>query len=293
MLEIECNSQYVTRNSFKKTNPPKNIGKKFLTKKRKFIEEDDLILTKEETNEEILKPFKKAYLMNFPMFNENSLSSEDEISFENDERYFIKDVKKEKTLFNTTKTKNTIFTSSKDDLLKEYLTGIDFSKKIRSSTTLPNYKQKHYIRVSIKRTFMNTYLDRALNKKLEEAGFNTFFEKFPQSIASNVAKDFNKDLMNMSLKDIFKKEELYNANNRINFDCNLRIVDKIEKEGNPELNVILNRKLSCLFEEYLNSEEFGIDEINRLKHSKVKKDEYFIEKYIFLAQHFIEFCNSI
>ena len=79
MLEIECNSQYVTRNSFKKTNPPKNIGKKFLTKKRKFIEEDDLILTKEEANEEILKPFKKAYLMNFPMFNENSLSSEDEI----------------------------------------------------------------------------------------------------------------------------------------------------------------------------------------------------------------------
>ena len=293
MLEIECNSQYVTRNSFKKTNLPKNIGKKFLTKKRKFIEEDDLILTKEETNEEILKPFKKAYLMNFPLFNENSLSSEDEISFENDELYFIKDVKKEKTLFNTTKTKNTIFTSSKDDLLKEYLTGIDFSKKIRSSTTLPNYKQKHYIRVSIKRTFMNTYLDRALNKKLEEAGFNTFFEKFPQSIASNVAKDFNKDLMNMSLKDIFKKEELYNANNRTNFDCNLKVVDKIEKEGNPELNAILNRKLSCLFEEYLNSEEFGIDEINRLKHSKVKKDEYFIEKYIFLAQHFIEFCNSI
>jgi hypothetical protein len=140
---------------------------------------------------------------------------------------------------------------------------------------------------------MNTYLDRALNKKLEEAGFNTFFEKFPQSIASNVAKDFNKDLMNMSLKDIFKKEELYNANNRTNFDCNLKVVDKIEKEGNPELNAILNRKLSCLFEEYLNSEEFGIDEINRLKHSKVKKDEYFIEKYIFLAQHFIEFCNSI
>ena len=293
MIEIESNSTNITGNSFKTTNPSKNIGKKFLTKKRKFIEEDDLIFTKEETTEEILKPFKKAFLMNFPMFNEFSFSSEDEKSFENDERYFIKDVKKEKPLFNKTKIKTALFTKSKEDFLKKHLTGIDFSKKIRSSKTLRNYMQKHYIRVSIKRTFMNTYLEKALNKKLEEAGFNAFFEKFPQNIASNVAKDFNRNLMNMRLKDIFKTEELYNVKDRTNFECNLRIVEKKEKEGNPELNVILNRKMSCLFEGYLNSEEFGIDEINRLKNSKVEKDEYFIEKYIFLAQHFIEFCNSI
>ena len=60
-------------------------------------------------------------------------------------------VKKKIELFRTIKSKNTLFTRAKEDLLEKYLTGIDFSKKIRSLKKLPNFKQKHYIRVSIKR----------------------------------------------------------------------------------------------------------------------------------------------
>ena len=56
--------------------------------------------------------------------------------------------------------------------------------------------------------------------------------------------------------------------------------------------MILNRKLCCLFEEYLNSEEFGINEINRLKRVKNEKDDYYIGKYIYLAKRFIEFLFS-
>ena len=96
----------------------------------------------------------------------------------------------------------------------------------------------------------------------------------------------------MRLKDIFEAKELYEGNYNKNYNHNSKLVDEIEKKGKPELIMILNRKLRNLFEEYLNSEEFGIDEINRLKNSKVEKDEYYIEKYIFLAQHFIEFCTQ-
>ena len=291
-ITMENDSTNVTENNFQMAKPDTNIGKKFLAKKRKFSEEDRLILIGEEVKETIEIPFKKAFLFNFLELEEFCLLSEDEIIFENDERYFIKNSKKESGLFKVINPKIALFKKAKEDLLQAYLTGIDFSKKIRSSEKLPNFKQKHYIRVSIKRNFMNNYLLTALNKKLEEAGFNISFEKFPQSIAVNVAKDFNNNLMNMKLKDIFKNEDLYNIEDRTNFESNLKIVDKIEKEGNPELNMILNRKFRCLFEEYLNSEEFGIDEINRLKNSKVEKDEYYIEKYIFLAQHFIEFCTQ-
>ena len=288
-LEFESNLLDIDTNPYQLSYQEKII-EKFSAKKRKRDEdEDEQIHMEEEPNEE-KSFFAKNFLDIFSTLEKSDIFNEDEKNLEN--LYFMKDIKKKIELFRTIKSKNTLFTRAKEDLLEKYLTGIDFSKKIRSSKKLPNFKQKHYIRVSIKRTFMNTYLLTALNKKLEEAGFNTFFEKFPQSIVSNVAKDFNKNLLNMRLKDIFKKEEFYNVKDRTNFECNLRIVDKIEKEGNPELNAILNRKLSCLFEEYLNSEEFGIDEINRLKHSKVKKDEYFIEKYIFLAQHFIEFCTQ-
>jgi len=291
-ITMENDSTNVTENNFQMAKPDTNIGKKFLAKKRKFSEEDRLILIGEEVKETIEIPFKKAFLFNFLELEDICLLSEDEIIFENDERYFIKNSKKESGLFKVINPKIALFKKAKENSLQAYLTGIDFSKKIRSSKTLPNFKQKHYIRVSIKRNFMNNYLLTALNKKLEEAGFNISFEKFPQSIAVNVAKDFNNNLMNMKLKDIFKNEDLYNIEDRTNFELNLKIVDKIEKEGNPELNMILNRKFRCLFEEYLNSEEFGIDEINRLKNSKVEKDEYYIEKYIFLAQHFIEFCTQ-
>ena len=291
-ITMENDSTNVTENNFQMARPDKNIGIKFLAKKRKFSEEDRLILIGEEVKEKIEIPFKKAFLFNFLELEDFCFLSGDEIIFENDERYFIKNSKKESGLFKVINPKIALFKKAKENSLQAYLTGIDFSKKIRSSETLPNFKQKHYIRVSIKRNFMNNYLLTALDKKLEEAGFNISFEKFPQSIAVNVAKDFNNNLMNMKLKDIFKNEDLYNIEDRTNFESNLKIVDKIEKEGNPELNMILNRKFRCLFEEYLNSEEFGIDEINRLKNSKVEKDEYYIEKYIFLAQHFIEFYTQ-
>ena len=291
-ITMENDSTNVTENNFQMARPDKNIGKKFLAKKRKFNEEDRLILIGEEVKQTIEIPFKKSFLFNFLELEEFCFSSEDEINFENDERYFIKNSKKEAGFVKVINPKIALFKKANENLLQAYLTGIDFSKKIRSSKTLPNFKQKHYIRVSIKRNFMNNYLLIALDKKLEEAGFNISFEKFPQSIAVNVAKDFNNNFMNMKLKDIFKNEDLYNIEDRTNFESNLKIVDKIEKEGNPELNMILNRKFRCLFEEYLNSEEFRIDEINRLKNSKVEKDEYYIEKYIFLAQHFIEFCTQ-
>ena len=249
-IEFESNLFDIDANPYQQSYQEKIIEKFSVKKRNRDEDEDEQIQMEEDPNEE-KSFFAKNFLDIFSTLEKSDIFNEDEKNLEN--LYFMKDIKKKIELFRTTKTKNALFTSSKEDLLKKYLTGIDFSKKIRSSKKLPNFKQKHYIRVSIKRTFMNTYLLTALNKKLEEAGFNTFFEKFPQSIASNVAKDFNKNLMNMRLKDIFKTEEFYNVKDRTNFECNLRIVDKIEKEGNPELNVILNRKMSCLFEEYLNS----------------------------------------
>ena len=187
---------------------------------------------------------------------------------------------------------NYLFTKAKQDLLNSYLKGNDFSKHIRSTKRLPNFLQKHYIRVNIKRTFMNKYLIKALNKVLKEAGFKIYLEKFPQSFANIITKEKCKILMDMRLKEIFRTKELYENIDQTNYEHNSIIVDEIEKKGNPELNMILNRKLCCLFEEYLNSEEFGINEINRLKRVKNEKDDYYIGKYIYLAKNFIKFCKN-
>ena len=163
-ITTENDSTNVTENNFQMARPDKNIGKKFLAKKRKFSEEDRLILIGEEVKQTIEIPFKKSFLFNFLELEDICLLSEDEIIFENDERYFIKNSKKESGLFKVINPKIALFKKAKENSLQAYLTGIDFSKKIRSSKTLPNFKQKHYIRVSIKRNFMNNYLLIALDK---------------------------------------------------------------------------------------------------------------------------------
>ena len=278
---------------------PKKDQKNFLSKKRfQKKEEDPNQISKnfeDLIKEKLLNSFgidqvTESFMANFQMTQENDFSSDDEISFESNECYFIKKINEEKSLLKAYYPGYYLFTKAKEDLLKDYLKGSDYSKIIRSPKRLPNFKQKHYIRVNIKRTFMNLYLLEALNEKLKKAGFITPFSKFPQSFVINVAKDANKILMNMTLKEIFTTEELYKE--RKNFEHNKTIVEDIVNKGNPELNMILNRKFRCLFEEYLNSEEFGIDEINKLKNTENKNEDYYIEKYVYLAKHFIEFCTQ-
>ena len=47
---------------------------------------------------------------------------------------------------------NHLFTEAKQDLLKPYLRGNDFSLHIWSTQRLPKFNQNYYIRVKIKRT---------------------------------------------------------------------------------------------------------------------------------------------
>ena len=89
----------------------------------------------------------------------------------------------------------------------------------------------------------------------------------------------------MTLSEIFEKKEVYSSND-LNFKHNLKVVQTKEIKENEELKEILNKKYCELFEEYINSKEFNIDEINRLEE---KFDDSYIESYKNLARHFIEF----
>ena len=53
---------------------------------------------------------------------------------------------------------------------------------------------------------------------------------------------------------------------------------------------MLNKTFEKLFEEYLNSNEFKVDEINRLKRKGMKKD--YIKKYICIANNFVNFYSN-
>ena len=145
------------------------------------------------------------------------------------------------------------------------------------------------IRKKIKRGFLNKTLIYKLNLILKYNGINSYFVKFPKKVSSNVTKEPNKKLLNMTLFEIFETKELYQADELDNYYHNLNVVEKEDIKEKFELKEILNKKYCELFEEYINSKEFKIDEINRLKK---KYDNSYIENYICLAKHFIEFVSN-
>ena len=188
--------------------------------------------------------------------------------------------------------KPNLFTNSESDsiLVKE---GEGMLKRKRFQERRPRKENQDNIRKKIKRGFFNCALIKKLNEKLKGIGSRKYLRKFPQHFVSDVNQTRNKDILGMTLEEIFCKKELYLPENKEglnNFLNNLKVIKSEEVEENEEFRKILNKTIKELYEEYINSDEFKVDEINRLKEKKMK-DEY-IERYISLARYLIAFFTQ-
>ena len=180
-----------------------------------------------------------------------------------------------------------LFTNIEKDLI---INEQNYIKRKRNNKRRRRRDNQDNMRKIIKRGFLNNSLIPKINLLLKSSGNILYFEKFPQNFVSNISRQINNKLINMTLKEIFERKELYEDKDINNYNHNLTVIKSEEIQECDELNIILNKKYCELFEEYINSKEFQIDEINRLK-NKDMNDEY-IEKYIYLAKHFIEFFNN-
>ena len=145
------------------------------------------------------------------------------------------------------------------------------------------------IRRKIKRTFLNSALIQKINMIIKNKGGILFFKKFQQHFVDDVSKKTNRELLNMTLEEIFRKKEMYIDKELPNYYYNLTLIESKEIQENEDLKNILNLKYSELYEEYINSKDFSID-VDRLK--KKNNDNFYIQKYINLAKHFIEFIRT-
>ena len=180
-----------------------------------------------------------------------------------------------------------LFTNIEKDLI---INEQNYIKRKRNITKRRRRDNQDNMRKKIKRGFLNNSLIPKINLLLKSSGNILYFEKFPQNFVSNISRKINNKLINMTLKEIFERKELYEDKDINNYNHNLTVIKSEEIQECDELKIILNKKYCELFEEYINSKEFQIDEINRLK-NKDMNDEY-IEKYIYLTKHFIEFFNN-
>ena len=132
-----------------------------------------------------------------------------------------------------------------------------------------------------------------LNTILKKSGCKNYFEFFPNKFASDINKKSINGILNKTLNDIFLDENLYESENKDGkekYDHNSRVVKSEEIKNNAKIQNILNKTFSQLYEDYINSDKFMVDEINRLKRVK-KQDNNYIERYINIAQGLKQFLN--
>ena len=179
--------------------------------------------------------------------------------------------------------KNSLLVKNREEMLK----------RKRFQDRRPRKENQDNIRKKIKRGFFNNGLIKKLNEKLKSIGSKKYLRKFPQHFVSDINQKRNKVLFNMTLRKIFENKELYINEDKeglYNYLNNLKVVQNEEIKENTELKIIFNKTIYELYEEYINSEEFNIIEINRLKEKKMQDD--YIKRYINLARYLILFFTQ-
>ena len=164
-------------------------------------------------------------------------------------------------------------------------------KAFLNNKVLPTIKRRREnqdnIRKKLKTVFFNTFLRKKINEILNNKHSRLYFEKFPISFVNDIRKNTNKDVIDKTLLEIILNKELYSENDLSNYNHNLKVVENKEFKIIGELKKILNKTFRELFEEFINSKEFNIDEINRLRNNNL--DNIYIERYIYQSKHFIEY----
>ena len=164
-------------------------------------------------------------------------------------------------------------------------------KAFLNNKVLPTIKRRREnqdnIRKKLKTVFFNTFLRKKINEILNNKHSRLYFEKFPISFVNDIRKNSNKDVIDKTLLEIILNKELYSENDLSNYNHNIKVVENKEVKQIGELKKILNKTFREIFEEFINSKEFNIDEINRLKNNNL--DNIYIERYIYQSKHFIEY----
>ena len=162
----------------------------------------------------------------------------------------------------------------------------------RAKIKRPRKDNQDNIRRKIKRGFFNNALINKLNDKLKSIGSIKYFMKFPQNFVGDGNLKRNKAILNMTLLELFEKNELYTNEKEeglSKYKHNLKMVQSEEIKENEEFKKILNKTFSELYTEYINSDEFN-NEINRLKEKKMGDD--YVNRYKYLAKHLIEYFSQ-
>ena len=144
------------------------------------------------------------------------------------------------------------------------------------------YIKKDNIVIKIVRHFFNNYLVNEITKIIKDLGSRLYFDKFPQNFILNTVKKNNKDnIWRMKLIEIFSDKELYTEEDKIHFARNKDVIEYLKSENNKNIledskfNIILNKTISDIFNEYLISNEYE----QKIRSIKRKYEKEYVDKF--------------
>ena len=202
--------------------------------------------------------------------------------------------KKKSIYFLVSDKNNNEFENSKDTFYLKKKTKFNNEKK--ENTKSRKYKPDD-IRKKIKSRFHKT-LKNIINIKLEDAGSKEIFDFLPQSFVSNISREKNKEVMNMTYREILqndfcnldKKKSKKKKVKKNKFKRNIKVLnyldlhkDILEKSG---FNKISEMTYLNILKEYFLSKEFELS-VEQLKLEKESVD--YINEYLIKAKSYISF----
>ena len=144
------------------------------------------------------------------------------------------------------------------------------------------YIKKDNIVIKIVRHFFNNYLVNEITKIIKDLGSKLYFDKFPQNFILNTVKKNDKDnIWRMKLIEIFLDKELYTKEDKIHFARNKDVLEHLKSENNKNIledskfNIILNKTISDIFNEYLISNEYE----QKIRSIKRKYEKEYVDKF--------------
>lgn len=193
---------------------------------------------------------------------------------------------------------------------------INNKKKKKSKDSKKRKDKPDNIRKKIKSRFLKILKTR-INEKLKSAKSEELFDNLPQCFISNISKDGNKFILDMTIKELLTKNFFEDGNlndngnsnsndnskkvfiqkkrnpNKDKHEKNQKVLEYLDRNSNisksSNFNVISKLTFREIFKEYLKSEEFEKD-ILKLKNKD--NSERYIKDYINKAYDFLDYFSK-
>ena len=192
--------------------------------------------------------------------------------------------------------KNNFVTTPLDSKNKLNFDGILFfntrQEKTKSKNKLVRKLKPDSLRKKIKARF-HKKLRQIINIKLKECGSKFYFDLLPQPFITNINIEFNRPLLNITMRELFQKTFGFKTKDREKINYNIQVIKYLEK--NPHLNndEYISKFLDSTYEEIIQKFMHGkylLEDIERLKKEGENSD--YINRYTYIAMHWIDFYKN-